>query len=98
MINLRNYAPQTHPFILIGDELGNIHICINSFLWARHLFYFDVRDKDAKLNVAGNEDGKILISDDQEDEVLVVVSVDSEVADNIPLWDGRGYCYRLETE
>lgn len=54
------------------------------------LAYFDVRDKDAKPNVAGNEDGKILISDDQEDEVLCGCFVDPEVADTLLCGMGEG--------
>ncbi|CAI4962864.1 CPS_HP_G0138420.mRNA.1.CDS.1 [Saccharomyces cerevisiae] len=115
-------ASQTHPFILIGDESGNIHV-INSenlalsnsirsihfgdsindifhfdkrsaykfiSLGQTTLAYFDVRDKDAKPNVAGNEDGKILISDDQEDEVLCGCFVDPEVADTLLCGMGEG--------
>ncbi|QHS76877.1 Jip5p [Saccharomyces paradoxus] len=54
------------------------------------LAYFDVRDKDAKPNVAENEDGKILVSDDQEDEVLCGCFVDPEVADTLLCGMGEG--------
>ncbi|CAI4054156.1 Jip5p SKDI_16G4230 [Saccharomyces kudriavzevii IFO 1802] len=113
---------QTHPFILLGDESGDIHVlnsenlALSNSIRSIHfgdsindiihfdkrsaykfislgqttLAYFDVRDKDAKPNTAENEDGKILVSDDQEDEVLCGCFVDPEVADTLLCGMGEG--------
>lgn len=113
---------QTHPFILIGDESGDVHVLnsenltltntvhsihfgdsINDIfhfdkksiykfisLGQTTLAYFDVRDKDAKPNTPENEDGKIMVSEDQEDEVLCGCFVDPDVADTLVCGMGEG--------
>ncbi|QID83125.1 WD repeat-containing protein jip5 [Saccharomyces pastorianus] len=113
---------QTHPFILIGDESGDVHVLNSNNLTLTNtvhsihfgdsindifhfdkksvykfislgqttLAYFDVRDKDAKPNTAENQDGKIMVSDDQEDEVLCGCFVDPEEADTLLCGMGEG--------